>query len=163
MAQIWPPWDVTSSQKNLETLRDLVDNPTGIAAEPLGWLSRLLVIRSCGHLEQVVMECARGYVSAKSGGPVQAFGLTWLEKSRNPSAKTLGELAARFDPKWQVQFDALLAENDCRLSDDLGHLVTFRNRIAHGENQGVNRERSLRLSAAADEIADWWINTFNPF
>jgi len=41
-------------------------------------------------------------------------------------------------------------------------LVHLRNRIAHGENEGVRRTRALSLSAASEELSDWWILSFNP-
>lgn len=126
-------------------------------------LSRLLVLRSCGHLEQVVLKCAQGYVEAKAGGPVRSFSLTWLSKSRNPSAKALRELAERFDSTWGQDFDDLLDENEQSLRRLLGNLVDFRNHIAHGENQGVNRGKALELSDAAEDVSDWWITTLNPY
>jgi hypothetical protein len=160
----WPPWDVTSSLHNLRTLRDLVEDPAsfGIEAEPLGWLARLLVVRSSGYLEQAVAACARGYVDGKSGGPVRTFSLTWLERTRNPSPTNLVELAGRFDRGLQDDLEALLDENDQRLRGELGALVHLRNRIAHGENEGVGRNRALTLSVASEELADWWIVSFNP-
>lgn len=163
MAKLWPPWEVTSSRSNLDQLREVVlDLNKELPPEAVGWLARLLVLRSCGHLEQTVLQCARGYIEGKSGGPVQSFGLTWLTRSRNPSLSALKELAGRFEPTWGEDLDAFLGENDEALRTQLSNLVAFRNKIAHGENQGVNREKALALSVAAEEIADWWIRTLNP-
>lgn len=160
----WPPWDVSSSRSNLAQLRSLVEVPDkGITPEALGWLSRLLVLRSCGHLEQVVLKCAQGYLEVKSGGRARSFSLTWLNKSRNPSARALKELAERFDSGWAQDFDDFLDENQQEMRRLLGNLVDFRNHIAHGENQGVNRPKALELSYAAEAVSDWWITTLNPF
>jgi hypothetical protein len=161
----WPPWDVTSSLKNLSLLRTLVQEPreAGIGAEPLGWLSRLLVIRSCGYLEQTVVACARGFVEGKAGGLVRSFSLTWLERTRNPSPPALEELAGRFDANLCDDLTRLLDSDDQRLRQELFALVDRRNRIAHGLNEGVNRERSLALSRVSEEVADWWIVSLNPF
>lgn len=164
MPHRWPPWDVTSSLHNLRALRVLVEEPGnfGIEAEPLGWLARLLVVRSSGYLDQAVAACARAYVDGKSGGLVRTFSLTWLERSRNPSPANLVELAGRFDRGLQDDLEALLDENDQRLRSALYALVHLRNRIAHGENEGVGRNRALALSGASEELADWWILSFNP-
>lgn len=163
MATVWPPWEVTSSRSNLLQLREVVtDTNKELPPEAVGWLARLLVLRSCGHLEQTVMQCARGYVQGKSGGPVKSFSLTWLAKSRNPSFSSLKELAERFDPHWGEDLESFLDENGEALRTQLSNLVAFRNKIAHGENQGVNREKAMALSIAAEEIADWWIRTLNP-
>ncbi|MET3922671.1 hypothetical protein ABIB26_003632 [Arthrobacter sp. UYEF20] len=154
---------MTSSKSNLALLREIVETPDkDLPAEALSWLSRLLVLRSCGHLEQVVQKCAQGYVEGKAGGPVRSFSLTWLAKSRNPSARALRELAERFDPAWAQDLDNVLDENEQSLRRLLGNLVDFRNLIAHGQNQGVTREKALELGDAAESISDWWITTMNP-
>ena len=161
----WPPWEVKSSRLNLETLRGAVDRPSesGLSAEALGWMSRLLVVRSCGYLEKAVVECARGYVTEKSWGQVRSFGLTWLERSRNPKPAALEELLGRFDAQLASEFVAFIGEDDSRLEKELHTLVHLRNRIAHGENEGINRARALSLSLAGEEVADWWISALNPF
>lgn len=161
----WPPWEVTSSLANLRQLRILVEDPkgAGIEPEPLGWLARLLIVRSCGYLEQTVNACAKGYLQAKSGGPVRAFGLSWLVKARNPTPDSLLLLAGRFDDGLRESLAQTLDENDRRLADALSALVSIRNRIAHGENEGTGRDRSLALSSASEAIADWWISSLKPF
>jgi len=160
----WPPWEVKSSRLNLITLRETVERPSesGLSAEALGWMSRLLVVRSCGYLEKAVIECARGFVEEKSWGQVRSFGLTWLERSRNPKPAALVELLGRFDANLASEFQTFLSENGSRLETELHALVHLRNRIAHGENEGVNRARALSLSSAGDEVADWWISALNP-
>ncbi len=126
-------------------------------------MSRLLVVRSCGYLEKAVAECARGFVREKSGGMVRSFGLTWLEHSRNPKPSALTELLGRFDAALEEEFRAFVSANDAFLEKELFVLVNVRNRIAHGENEGVNRARALTLSAVAEDVADWWISALNPY
>lgn len=163
MTKSWPPWEVISSRTNLAQLRELVvDANKDIPPEAMSWLARLLVLRSCGHLEQTVAACARGYIEGKSGGPLRSFGLSWLSRSRNPSEATLLTFAGKFDALWAQDLEYLLAENNELLRNQLNNLVGYRNKIAHGENQGVNREKALALCDAAEEIADWWIRSLNP-
>lgn len=163
--QQWPPWEVTSSLNNLHQLRELVERPkeAAVTSEALGWLSRLLVVRSCGYLEQAVAFCGRGYVQAKSGGLVRAFSLTWLTRTRNPSYGALLELAGRFDLGLRDELERTLKADDARLEKDLHALVDRRNRIAHGENEGIGRDRALSLSTSSEALADWWILALKPY
>ncbi len=93
---------------------------------------------------------------------VRTFSLTWLERTGNPSPSVLEELAGRFDRALQDDLEAYLNADDQRLRRDLYSLVNLRNRIAHGENEGVGRDRALRLSVSSEELSDWWILSFNP-
>lgn len=165
MPQSWPPFEVLSSLQKLQALQSLVEQPQDeqgetLPFEAIGWLSRLLVVRACGHLEQVVRVCTRAYVDEKSGGPVRLFGLSWLEKSRNPSQSALEELLTRFDEGWCKDFTNFLTVDDERLHRDLASAIDKRNRIAHGENEGASRDQALRLCKAIVEISDWWADRF---
>lgn len=165
----WPPWEVESSRQVLVQLRDHIvrgmksdQNEPKLTSETLGWLARLLVVRSCGHLEQVAKECTKAYVEQRSGGPVQSFALSWMERSRNPSQENLVSLLERFDQKWASDFVALLVADDELLHRDLAWAVDTRNRIAHGENQGASVEKALATCASLLSIADWWISSVDP-
>jgi hypothetical protein len=126
------------------------------------WLCRILVVRSCGYLEQVIWEVCRSYVSQKSGGLVRAFAQSWLEKSRNPTPVNLEELVGRFDALTCDEFKALLDANDYHLRQELSFLVDRRNKIAHGLSESVNRSKALQLKNIASDLADWFILRFNP-
>lgn len=167
MPSSWPPFAVTSSRQKLSDLRSHLDNPLDASGKTLppeiiGWLGRLLIVRACGHLEQVVSACTRGYIESKSGGPVRVFSLSWAERSRNPNRSNLEKLLGRFDDGWCVEFQCLLEGEDERLHRALTSAVDKRNRIAHGENEGANRDQALQLCSAVSEIADWWSHKFNP-
>lgn len=143
----------------------LIEDPkaAGVEPVPLGWPSRLLIVRSCGYLEQTINVCARGYVQSKSGGFVRSFSLSWLSKTTNPPPDALLLLAGRFDEDLRQELAALLNKDDRLLADALHALVGIRNRIAHGENEGIQRERSLHLLATSETLADWWISALRPF
>jgi len=162
-AKSWPPWEVKRSEQTLDILFELIKQPESDREETTSWLTRLLVVRLCGHLEQTVLHCTRQYVVEKSGGMVQSFSLSWLERSRNPSSGALESHIRRFDEKLANDFAQFLDYDGRRLADELNYLVTARNRIAHGENEGLRRDRAIRLESATKEICDWWILTFNPF
>jgi hypothetical protein len=164
MSEQWPPWSVTSLQYKLNSLSDLISssNAQSIDPEIQGWLSRLLVVRSCGYLEQVVVEVCRGYVKYKSGGLVRAFAHSWLERSRNPGPEYLYELVGRFDGSIADEFLALLDADDGRLRRETSFLVDRRNKIAHGLNEGITQSKALQLKGTACELADWFVLKFNP-
>jgi hypothetical protein len=164
MVNRWPPWQVTSLKYGLDSLADLVDKSRATAIDPeiQSWLSRLLVIRSCGYLEQVVAEVFRDYVRNKSGGLVRAFAHSWLERSRNPSPDNLIELIGRFDSTISNEFTNILDGDDGRLRREVGLLVDRRNRIAHGLSEGITQSKALQLKDVACEVADWFILRFNP-
>jgi hypothetical protein len=164
MVHRWPPFQVTSLKYGLDSLADLVDKSHEKAIDPeiQSWLSRLLVIRSCGYLEQVVTEVFRDYVRNKSGGLVRSFAHSWLERSRNPSPDNLTELVGRFDSSICNEFTAMLDGDDGRLRREVGFLVDRRNRIAHGLSEGITQSKALQLKDIACELADWFILRFNP-
>lgn len=164
MASQWPPWEVVSLKQKLDDLASLLEDPAarGVPHEALDWLARFLVVRSCGYLEQTVIEVSRGYVRGKAGGPARAFAISWLERSPNPSPDALTLLTGRFDAVWSSDLTEFFEADDQRMSRELNFLVDRRNRIAHGLNEGVGSQKALALKDVACEAADWFIARFNP-
>lgn len=164
MVNQWPPLPVAALKTNLDSLAVLVDRPPANTIDPevLSWLSRILVVRSCGYLEQVTVEVCRSYIGQRSGGLVRTFAQSWLERSRNPTPLNLEELVGRFDATICDEFKALLDADDGRLRREVGFLVDRRNKIAHGISESVNRSKALQLKSIACELADWFILRFNP-
>lgn len=159
----WPPREVSLLRGRLEELYLLVSSQgSGLQHEARDWLARLLVIRSCGFLEQTVVQVCRGYVHERSGGPVRSFGHSWLERGRNPAPEALTLLTARFDSTWASELLELLDADDQRLHREIAFLVDRRNKIAHGLNEGIGPAKALLLKETACEVADWFIARFNP-
>jgi hypothetical protein len=156
----WPPKLVSSLRQNLDEYSEVVRNC--VDADTLQHLTRLLVIRSSGFLEQSSFEIARGYIEHRSGGLVRTFSMSWLERTRNPSEANLVELIGRFDANLQFEFDAFLHANDDLLSRELHFLVDRRNRIAHGLNENLNRDKALTLKDVSVTIAEWFITHLEP-
>jgi len=157
----WPPWDVSSLKVKLTDLADLVAEAS-IEPEVRPWLCRMLVVRSSGLIEQTVKEVCRGHISNRSGGIIRSFALSWLEKSRNPTPENLLEIVGRFDKRYQDELSGLFGKDDARLYRELSYLVDRRNRIAHGLNEGVTKEKAIILKDIAIELCDWFILRFNP-
>lgn len=158
----WPPWEVTSLRGKLEALSVRLEQRKELDEDIVGWLSRLLVVRSSGYLEQVAYVVCRGYVDAKSGGLVRAFSKSHLEWTRNPTPESLLQLVGRFDHILEVELASLFDSNDQEVRRELSFLVDRRNRIAHGENEGVNPSKALALKGVACDVADWFVLRLNP-
>ncbi|MGX1709582.1 HEPN domain-containing protein [Streptomyces albidoflavus] len=126
------------------------------------WLVRFFIVRVCGYLEQVTFECARAYIDGKSGGPVRAFSQSWIVRTKNPSPHNILSLAGRFGGGFEESLRDLLNADDQKLSRELEFLVNRRHRIAHGQSEGLNRERAVKLYEGALEIANWFLENLNP-
>jgi hypothetical protein len=161
----WPPLGVLRLRQALDDVCELVKHPGYDLDKNLEVhqsLCRFLVIRSCGYLEISTVEICRAYVYAKSGGPVRSFAHSWLERSGNPQPGYLIKLIGRFDATMASEFEQFIADEDSRIKRDIDFLVNRRNRIAHGESEGINQARAIQLKEISCEVADWFILRFNP-
>ncbi|GAA4856589.1 HEPN domain-containing protein [Kitasatospora terrestris] len=163
MRNQWPPWPIPSLKESLDSLTSSVaERPKGRSDDEHIWLTRFLVIRSCGYLEQVTYETARAFVADKSFGLVRTFALTWLSRTRNPSPDNMMELLGRFDGALSDEFKVLLEEDDQRLYREISLLVDRRHKIAHGLNEGMNSAKAVALRSDVDIVADWFIEKLDP-
>ena len=125
-------------------------------------LSRFLVIRACGFLEQILEECSRAYFLSKSERRVYSFGVSWLGRGMNPSPERLISFVNRLDPAWASELREMLDADDQHLSRELSLLVDRRNKIAHGLSEGIGARKALDLVSAVTETASWFILRFDP-
>ena len=126
------------------------------------WLTRFLVVRACGYLEQVVHEVVMGYIHGRVGGTVKSFSLSWMRKSRNPSPENLLDIVGRFDNSWRDELQEMLVANGGLLNQELLFLVDRRHQIAHGLNEGLNSRKAIELVSVSKQLADWFIRQFDP-
>lgn len=163
MSPSWPPRDVIHLRQDVESLAEWVKNPpVDRTDDEKIWLVRFFIVRVCGYLEQVTFECARAYIDGKSGGPVRVFSQSWIVRTKNPSPDNILSLAGRFGGDFEASLKDLLDADDARLSRDLSFLVNRRHRIAHGQSEGLNRDRAISLYEGALEIANWFLENLNP-
>jgi hypothetical protein len=135
----------------------------GDRQEVASWLARLLVVRSCGYIEQAATETVTNYTREKSYGLVRTFSLGALNRPiQNPRPTILEEFVGRFDEGLRQDLAVLLDADDQILRRELDFLVDRRNKIAHGLNESVGVAKALRLKDVACEIADWFILRFRP-
>lgn len=159
----WPPYGLSNLEKNLLDLADTVRSPPDSRSDDEQiWLTRFLVVRTCGYLEQVMHECALQHLEEKSGGTARSFALSWMSRSINPSPGNVHTVLGRFDLEMQLEFQALLDDDNGHINRELSALVNRRHAIAHGENEGLGPRRALQLVEVAREVADWLIRRLNP-
>lgn len=161
----WPPLSVLRLRQALDDVCKLVEHPEYDLDKNLEVhqaLCRFLVVRSCGYLETATVEICRAYVEAKSGGPVRTFAHSWLERSGNPGTGYLKKLIGRFDSALANEFKEFIADDDGRIRRETDFLVDRRNKIAHGQSEGINQTRAIQLKEISCEVADWFILRFNP-
>src|SRR4051812_7955696 len=112
---VWPPRNITSLEWQLDQLTEAVRSQADRADDEQMWLTRFLVVRACGYLEQVVHEVVLGHLEARSAGMIKSFSMSWMTRSRNPSAENLVETVGRFDASLQRELET-------KLDDDGGFL-----------------------------------------
>lgn len=160
----WPPRELIEYRNALELLAACVQNRhKNRTDDEQMWLNRFFVVRICGYLEQVVHETLRGYITAKSGGPVRTFAHSWLERSKNPSPDNMLNLVGRLDRDLGERLRELLDDNDKHLCRELGLLLDRRHKIAHGLNEGMTESKALSLMKETYRVADWFIEHLSPF
>ena len=132
---------------------DLLEEMVGdIDPDVLQCVSRLTIIRSSGHIEFSTRECIFTYVGNTSSHEMQYFVRNTLRSGPNPKADALEKLLGKFQSDLDKEFRNFLKINDYKLK--LNALVDMRNRISHGENEGVDRRAALQYATMAIEIGD---------
>lgn len=125
-----------------------------------GDLNRYLCVRVCGFLEQALLVLARSACQQGSWGNASAFGLSWLARAPNPSARDVRRLVERFSCTWAEEFDEFLADEERR--SRMNALVGLRNDIAHGKNQGVSARQVGDYYNLANQVVDWLTERLDP-
>ncbi|WP_416219123.1 HEPN domain-containing protein, partial [Frankia sp. Cas4] len=127
----WPPRKIDDLRRRLDELSATVNGkpPDSISEEVRSWLARLLVVRSCGYLEQVVAEVCRGYIEEKSGGRVRSYARASFERLNHPGSEFLLSLVRRFGTDLENELRAFLDQDDQRVRRELEFLVNRRHRI----------------------------------
>lgn len=158
----WPPTRLGLIEKQLDQLAQAVANGNERDVDDQIWLTRFLVIRASGYLEQVVHETVVGHLQETSYGRARSFVMSWLERSRNPSIDNLMKLVGRLDANLQQELGEFLEADGKKLHREISLLVGRRNQIAHGENEGMGSKGALELVTAAKEVAAWFILRLDP-
>ena len=160
---VWPPVRISLLEQQLDMLATAVQNGSEREVNDQAWLSRFLVVRTCGYLEQVVHETIVAHLQEMSYGRAQTFVMSWLDRSRNPSVDNLTKLVGRLDPNLEDELRQLLDADEKRLHRAVSLLVGRRNQIAHGDNEGMGSKGALEFVISAKEVANWFILRLDPY
>lgn len=159
----WPPHEVYLSKQRLIQLRETVDKLAPETEDDIrSALARFLAVRSCGHVEFTFDECLAQYAAAKAHPSVASYVREGLFTGRNPKPDVLVERLRMLDQEWANELTAFFHENDHFHARELGLLVTRRNGISHGQNEGLTQRKSLDLASVALDVADWITARLHP-
>jgi hypothetical protein len=160
--QRWPPVSLGLLEKQLDQLVEAVKTPGDRSVDEQVWLTRFLVIRTCGYLEQVVHTTVTDHLWNTCGGTARSFALSWMNKSRNPSLDNLYRIIGRLDDKMLDELETLLESDNGALKEQISSLVGRRNGIAHGLNDGLSSRKALEMVEDAKQVASWFILNLEP-
>lgn len=152
--QTWPSGSIVDSREALIELRTCVDNLHTDDDAIERYLSRMLVIRSCGHLEFTLEQGILDSIRPNVAPHIENHIKTGLFKGRNPNPKRIEELLGSFHTSWREEISDLLSSGDELLKRELAFLVDKRNKIAHGQSEGIGRRKSLDLCDYALQVSD---------
>jgi len=159
----WPPQDLIPLERGLDELANSIrERPRDRTDDEQIWLTRYLVVRSCGYLEQVLYSTTISHIEHSSGGTAKSYALSWLSRSINPTPDNVHTTLGRFDPSMAAEFKIWLDDNRGELNNELSSLVARRHGIAHGLNEGMGSRRALELYIVCKQVADWLILRLNP-
>lgn len=123
-------------------------------------LARYCCLRVTGFLEQALLVLGIEHLRRLASGTPQNFGLSFLDKSNNPTAEAVLKYVGRFDATWRTELEAHLADDE--RGQDLNALVGTRNQIAHGRSQGISIQRVKEHRANVDVLIDFLLDRFDP-
>jgi hypothetical protein len=78
-----------------------------------------------------------------------------LFTGRNPRPADLVKRLSRINIQWGTELDELIDSDDELLRREISFLVDRRNKIAHGQNEGIQTRKALNLADHALNIGDW--------
>lgn len=158
----WPPRRLLLLESQLDQLAGAVKDTSTRSDADQVWLSRFLLVRACGFLEQVVHETIVEHLRQRSGGTARAFALSWMTRSRTPSPENLYNLLNRLDQSMEDQLRELMNDDDGHYYRELSMLVHRRHQIAHGLNEGLGTKKVLELVDLVKLLSDWFIRRLDP-
>lgn len=162
-AGAWPSPILKQSRDSLIDLYALVDAGSASGSDTvLAQLSRLLVIRATGHIEFTLEQSLVHFASAKSHPHVANYILSTVFHGRTVKPHIFLERIKDIDGSWAEELTSFLNEDDQLLYRELAFMVDRRNKLAHGQNQGIGVRKALDLANVALVIGDWLTETIDP-
>lgn len=161
----WPPVVLRNSRIELVKLIGILDelDSGSVTDELIAYTARFLVVRSCGYVEFALAEALSIHAERRAHPFIASYvrsGLT--SRGSNPRPTVVADTLRRLSPVWATEFEQLTANNDDLYGRELSFMVDRRNKIAHGQSEGVGRRKALDLASVALEIGDWLVAKLDP-
>lgn len=164
-AEKWPPYTVIRSENRLKELHSVIEH-LKIDADPadpaITELSRLLVVRSCGHLETTFSCCFLKYIERHASKTVADYVEGTFKKWQSPKPDNIKNNLRKMSPAIEERLRNFLTQDGRDYSAELGSLVNERDRISHGDNDRVTIRSSENYYKIALEISEWFLAEFSP-
>lgn len=157
----WPSTPVISSRRNLESLRDKLSS-LEMEDTAVPELSRFLTVRSCGHIEFCLEQAILDSFEPRMETAVMNFLRSSFFKGRNPKPDRIEKLLSSFSTEWGEQISQFFAKDDEFYRRELEFLVDRRNKIAHGQSEGIGRAKAIQLCTCSLEITSELIRILQP-
>jgi hypothetical protein len=153
---------LAQSRLRLVELQHELDEIENVSSEIEGALSRFLVVRASGHVEFTFDETFSVFAKSKSSPAIGSFVRAQFFKGRNPTPVRIADGLRQLDPAKSDKFVAFIDENDQARRRELEFMVNRRNKIAHGQSEGIGRNKALALADVAMQIGDWITTELDP-
>lgn len=135
---VWPPLEIKESVRNLRSLSDLLNNwssqesllDTRLFDEVEHGLVRLLIVRSCGHLEFSVDRTLQAYAETKAPPEIVAHVKSHLYRGANPKPQKVVDKLASFSAAWGGEITESFDADDELIKREISLLVDRRNKMA---------------------------------
>lgn len=125
-------------------------------------LAKLLAVRAAGHVEFTLDTCLHQYAKAKAHQRVSDYVRAHLFQGRGVTPRKIIEKVRWFDLGIADELEAFLNEDDEYRKRELKFLVDKRNKIAHGQSDGVGAAKADVLASISLELGDWLVRCIDP-
>lgn len=159
----WPPATLTLRLADLRETSDALANLDSSAPDAIRIaLARYVAVRSAGYLEAVRDDLADLFVSRVSIDVVANRVRSGLRQGQGVQPQQLVNFVATFHATWGEELSALFDEDDKRLRNAVGALVSARKKVAHGDGDNVTAVRATTWASAAEDVGSWLVRRFDP-
>jgi hypothetical protein len=157
----WPSFELVESRRSLVALREAT-TAEGIDDTYRAYLAKLLAVRAAGHIEFTLDTCLHQYAQAKAHERIADYVRAHLFRGRGVTPRKIVEKVRWFDAGISDHLEELMKEDDEYLKRELSFLIDKRNKIAHGQSDGVGATKAADLAAVSIRLGDWLVAQIDP-
>ena len=126
------------------------------------YLAKPLAVRAAGHIEFTLDTCLHEYAQAKAHQRVSDYVRAHLFLGRGVTPRKIVEKIRWFDAGIADDLEEFLKEDDEYFKRELKFLVDKRNKIAHGQSDGVGAAKADALADVSLQLGDWLVAQIDP-